>query len=71
WANGGTDQLIDATVAWGDPDTITHRVQAHLDAGADHVCVQPIEAGPGIGTETLRRLAPALTALATRRHNGL
>jgi 2-methylisocitrate lyase-like PEP mutase family enzyme len=32
--------MIDAVVAWGDVDAIVARVRAHLDAGADHVCVQ-------------------------------
>jgi probable F420-dependent oxidoreductase len=39
-ANDGSDRLIDAMIAWGDPGTIVARVKAHLDAGADHVCVQ-------------------------------
>jgi probable F420-dependent oxidoreductase len=39
-ANDGSDRLIDAVVAWGDVDSIVARVKAHLDAGADHVCVQ-------------------------------
>ena len=39
-ANDGSDKLIDAVVAWGDVDAIATRVRAHLDAGADHVCVQ-------------------------------
>jgi probable F420-dependent oxidoreductase len=39
-ANDGSDRLIDAVIAWGDVDTIAARVKAHLDAGADHVCVQ-------------------------------
>ena len=39
-ANDGSDRLIDAVVAWGDVDAIVARVKAHLDAGADHVCVQ-------------------------------
>ncbi len=39
-ANDGSDRLIDAVVAIGDVDAIVARVQAHLDAGADHVCVQ-------------------------------
>lgn len=38
-ADGGSDQLIDALVAWGDFDAIVARVQAHLDAGA---ALQPI-----------------------------
>jgi len=39
-ANDGSDRLIDAVIAWGDVDAIVARVKAHLDAGADHVCVQ-------------------------------
>ncbi len=40
--NGGSDRLVDALVAWGDTKTIRARVHAHLDAGATHVCLQPI-----------------------------
>ena len=36
----GSDRLVDAMVAWGDVDAIGARVQAHRDAGADHVCLQ-------------------------------
>jgi probable F420-dependent oxidoreductase len=39
-ANDGSDRLIDAVIAWGDVDAIATRVRAHLDAGADHVCIQ-------------------------------
>ncbi|HEY4227862.1 MAG TPA: TIGR03620 family F420-dependent LLM class oxidoreductase [Candidatus Limnocylindrales bacterium] len=39
-ANDGSDRLIDAVIAWGDVDAIARRVRAHLDRGADHVCVQ-------------------------------
>ncbi|MCV7337538.1 TIGR03620 family F420-dependent LLM class oxidoreductase [Mycobacterium senegalense] len=39
-SGGGSDRLVDAIVAWGSLDDIAARVQAHLDAGADHVCVQ-------------------------------
>lgn len=42
-AGGGSDRLVDAIVAWGSLDTVTARVQAHLDAGADHVCIQVVE----------------------------
>ncbi len=35
-----TDRLIDAVVAIGDVDAIVKRVNDHLDAGADHVCLQ-------------------------------
>jgi probable F420-dependent oxidoreductase len=39
-AGDGSDRLIDAVVAWGDVDAIARRVRAHLDAGADQVCIQ-------------------------------
>lgn len=40
--NGGSDRLIDAIVVWGDERTIRDRIQQHWDAGADHVCIQPL-----------------------------
>ena len=58
-AGGGSDRLVDAGVAWGDAAIIADRVRAHLDAGADHVCVQVIsddEANTGV--PQLRVLAP-------------
>ncbi|WP_448811829.1 LLM class F420-dependent oxidoreductase [Agromyces bauzanensis] len=39
-ADGGTDQLIDALVAHGDAAAIVERLDAHLEAGADHVAIQ-------------------------------
>ncbi|HAP75537.1 MAG TPA: LLM class F420-dependent oxidoreductase, partial [Acidimicrobiaceae bacterium] len=39
-ANGGSDALVDAIVAWGSLDQIVARLKAHLDAGANHVCAQ-------------------------------
>jgi probable F420-dependent oxidoreductase len=39
-AGDGSDRLIDAVVAIGDVDAIVQRARDHLDAGADHVCVQ-------------------------------
>jgi probable F420-dependent oxidoreductase len=57
---GGSDRLVDAIVAWGDVDAVRERVKAHLDAGADHVCVQAVGADP---LEELRRAAPALRNL--------
>jgi probable F420-dependent oxidoreductase len=41
-ADGGSDRLVDAIVGWGDAEAVGARVRAHLDAGADHVCVQPV-----------------------------
>jgi probable F420-dependent oxidoreductase len=40
FADGGSDRLVDATVAWGDPEAIRRRVAAHHDAGADHAALQ-------------------------------
>ena len=37
-----SDRFIDATFAWGNADAIKARIQEHIDAGADHVCVQPV-----------------------------
>ena len=39
-AGGGSDRLLDAVVIQGDAVAIASRVREHLDAGADHVCVQ-------------------------------
>ena len=56
-----SDRLVDALVAWGDVDVIADRVQAHRDAGADHVCVQLLAApGAPADLDAWRRLAPAL-----------
>jgi len=57
----GSDELIDAVIAWGDVDKIALRVRQHLDAGADHVCVQVVaedDLDPCL--EQLRELGPAL-----------
>ncbi|MBI3648716.1 MAG: TIGR03620 family F420-dependent LLM class oxidoreductase [Actinobacteria bacterium] len=59
---GGSDRLIDATVAWGGVEAVTGRVLEHLDAGADHVCLQVISgerADPSV--PQLLELAAALT----------
>ena len=42
----GTDHLIDGIVAWGDVGAIADRICEHLDAGADHVCVQVLGEDP-------------------------
>jgi probable F420-dependent oxidoreductase len=60
-AGSGSDRLVDAMVAWGDENAIVGRVRAHLDAGADHVCVQVLDPDRrGLPAAQLRRLAPAL-----------
>ncbi|GLW99865.1 LLM class F420-dependent oxidoreductase [Microtetraspora sp. NBRC 16547] len=62
-AGGGSDRLVDAIVAWGDVDAIRDRVKAHLEAGADHVAIQPLAPGGRLPLDHLRELAPALLSL--------
>jgi probable F420-dependent oxidoreductase len=61
FADGGSDRLVDAIVAWGDDDAIAARIRAHHDAGADHVCIQPFrpDGGPGPDLALLETFAPA------------
>ena len=42
--NGCNDELVDAIVAWGSEEKIQDRIDAHLNAGATHVCLLPIRA---------------------------
>lgn len=41
-ANGGSDRFIDAMVSWGDAATVKAKLREHFDAGAAHVCLQPV-----------------------------
>ena len=61
-AGGGSDRFLDAMVAWGDEGAIRARIQQHWDAGADHVCIQPIsppDSQDTIAERVLDLLAPA------------
>lgn len=40
--DGGSDDLVDAIVAWGSAEQIAQRITAHHLAGADHVSIQVI-----------------------------
>jgi len=44
-ADGGSDGLIDAVVPHGSAERVAEAVRAHLDAGADHVALQPLGHG--------------------------
>ena len=56
-----SDKLFDAIIAWGDEDAIARRVDAHRQAGADHVCVQVLTSDSReFPREQWRRLAAAL-----------
>lgn len=41
-AGGGNHRFLDSMVAWGDEAAIRARLKAHVDAGATHVCIQPL-----------------------------
>ncbi len=58
--SGGSDRLIDGLYAWGDEVDIERRVTEHLDAGADHVCLQVVPIDGSGESESLKRLASAL-----------
>jgi probable F420-dependent oxidoreductase len=58
-ADGGSDRLIDAVIPHGSAERIAEAVHAHLDAGADHVCLQPLGHGPA-PLDDYRALAKAL-----------
>ena len=62
FADGGSDRLVDALVCWGTPEKIASHIQSHLDAGADHVCIQAYRAdgAPGPDEGTLETLAGLL-----------
>lgn len=58
---GGSERLAEALVATGDVDVVRARLQAHLDAGADHVLVQALPASLAeVPLDQWRALAPAL-----------
>jgi probable F420-dependent oxidoreductase len=60
-ADGGSDALVDAIVAWGDEQAILDRVREHHDRGADHVALQvlPLD-GVSVPMDHWRRLSEAL-----------
>jgi probable F420-dependent oxidoreductase len=61
-ADGGSDRLISAIVPAG-PDAVRARVREHLDAGADHVLVQPVTDGGGFAAAQLGDVAAVLAEL--------
>lgn len=56
-----SDRLVDAIVVWGNEEAILARVNDHKAAGADHVCVQVLDADlTALPMQQWRRLAPVL-----------
>jgi len=58
--DGGSDALIDALVAHGNGEQVAARVGEHLDAGADHVCVQLLTEPGADAMAGYEKLAAAL-----------
>ena len=58
-ADGGSDRLIDTIIPHGSAEAIADAAQAHLEAGADHVCLQPVGVR-GVPREQWSALASAL-----------
>jgi probable F420-dependent oxidoreductase len=57
----GSDRVVDAVIAWGDVDRIASRVREHVQAGADHVCLQVVsDDEEDVGVGELRDLADAV-----------
>lgn len=54
---GGSDRLVDELVLHGEPEQVAAGMQGHLDAGANHVCVQLLDEDKAAA---FSRLAPAL-----------
>jgi probable F420-dependent oxidoreductase len=62
-AGAGSDRLVDAGVAWGSVEDVSARALQHLDAGADHVCIQVIsDDDTDVCLPQLGELAAALIA---------
>ncbi|WP_102144271.1 LLM class F420-dependent oxidoreductase [Mycobacterium hubeiense] len=56
-----SDRLFDAIIAWGDEAAVLRRVDEHVAAGADHVCIQVLLADQTVfPREQWRRLGAAL-----------
>ena len=58
-ADGGSDRLIDTVIPHGSPEHIAQAAREHLDAGADHICLQVVEFH-GVPRDQWTELARAL-----------
>ena len=62
FADGGSDRLISAIIPSGPPAALAV-VRAHLDAGADHVVIQPLDDSGGFAPAALGDLASVVAEL--------
>jgi probable F420-dependent oxidoreductase len=60
FADGCSDRLVDDIVAWGTEDKIRQRIDAHLKAGATHICILPLRSdnSPVPDQRAMEALAP-------------
>lgn len=59
-ADGGSARLIDEVVPHGTAEQIAAVARAHIDAGADHVCLQVVDVKGQVPAEQWTALAAAL-----------
>ncbi len=55
--DGGSDRLVSELVLTGSAAEVADGIRSHIEAGADHVCIQPLGSDP---TAAYRALAEAL-----------
>jgi probable F420-dependent oxidoreductase len=74
-ANRGSDRLVDGLVAWGNLEDVATRIDDHLAAGADQVCVQVFDPDPhGLPLSQWREISKFAgrdTHLSSRHVDGL
>jgi probable F420-dependent oxidoreductase len=58
--DGGSDRLVDALVAHGTAEQVAAQLHAHLNAGADHVCIQLLTEGKTDALPEYAKLASGL-----------
>jgi probable F420-dependent oxidoreductase len=63
-ADGGSDRLVNAVIPAG-ADAVASAVRAHLDAGADHVVIQPLGASGQFDIAQLSELAGVVAVIAS------
>ena len=65
--NGGSDRLLDAIFAMGNLSAVERRIQSHIDAGANEICLYPVNPHEKLEADQVAGLEPeweAIEALA-------
>ena len=63
---GWNDEMIDASVLYGDEDGLAAKIQAFFDAGADEVVLSPF----GVGDDPVASQADCIRVLADLARSG-